>query len=537
MMLRWRQETGTDANYEDVGGTAADFGNGTRAGVFGARSGTEQFRELLRRNPEVPMASEYAPDHMAFAVRWPLRYQQVWGNEATRVWWMEHQRPVSAYIHGPLARPWVPVVNAESDFGRHVVVACSDALGGLGQVFGTEPELRATTGMPSHLRLRAQLFAERQLQPVFPPGRWDPGVACVYEDRDGRPYRYTATANLQQLLGPDGEPVYQRLTGLNQLATPLTLPGWPAAGEGLIMGLNPAVRYALQRGAHDRTPVQVTTLPPGIRITRFDVTKERTLLVLQALDDQAPRQGSVTLQANARFVRTLLNDQAADGPPWDAKANASGGPRSYETSFPAHFVFMTGGTAAPAPNEYLGHDRETGRYLSVATGLERGGEFVVEHRANWPVPGEPQPPPCFLLNWGSDCEVTLDWLVTVPAADSALRVYVRNSQNQYGNGAIARLYLNGRMVHALDLGPTPNPAWKEGDDPAGRRLWDTAYHAWTFPLAKLAGLPLAVTIATDAKGENNADMIWWSRPKFVTLPAPQEASFVRLDDQGNGTPE
>jgi len=189
-MLRWREETGCDANYEDVGGTAGDFGNGVVDGLSGAQGGTEQFRELLARNPEVPMASEYAPEHMAFAVRWPLRYQQVWGNEATRVWWMEHQRPVSAYIHGPGARPWVPVIQAEDDFSRHVVVACSDALGGLAQIAGTRADLRATGGMGYHMRTRAQLFAGRQLAPVFPEERWEQGIACLYEDRDGRSYRY-----------------------------------------------------------------------------------------------------------------------------------------------------------------------------------------------------------------------------------------------------------------------------------------------------------------------------------------------------------
>jgi len=534
MMLRWRKDTGTDANYEDVAGTAADFGNGVIAGKFGAQGGTEQFRELLRRNPEVPMASEYAPDNMAFAARWPLRYQQVWGNEETRVWWMTHQRPVSAYIHGRLARPWVPVVNAESDFSRHVVVACSDALGGMGQVFGTEEELRATAGMPFHMKLRSQLFAGRQLEPAFPRERWDDNVACFYQDREGRPYRYTATPTVQEMSGPDGQPVYQRVTGLNQVTTPLTVPGWPAAGEGKVLGLNPSVRYALSRGAHDRTKVQVTELPEGVRITRFEATRERTILALEAIDPEAGEQGAVTIRANARFAQTFLNDEQVDSPSWVDKALAES--KTYDVSFPAHFVFVQGSGATPAVGEFFGDGRESGRYINVATGLERGGDFIVEHRAGFEVPGESPSFPFCLLDWGSDCEVTLDWLVRVPAADSALRVYVFNSQTKYGNGAIARLYLNGRLAHALDLSPKPNPDWKEGDDPYARSLWDTAMHAWTVPVGQFAGQPLAVTIATDARGENNADMVWWSRPKFIAAPA-QESTFVRLAADGTATPE
>ncbi len=536
MMLQWRRETGTDANYEDVGGTAGDFGNGEVAGKRGAEGGTEQFRELLTRNPTVPMASEYAPDNMAFASRWPLRFQQVWGNEATRVWWMEHQRPVSAYIHGPLARPWVPIIRAESDFARHVVVACSDALGGLGQVAGTREELLATAGMPYHMRSRAQLFATRQLQPFFPPERWEPGLACVYQDYAGRVYRYSATATQQQLVGPDGVPLYARVTGLNQVETPLTLPGWPAAATGKIMGLNPAVRYALVRGAHDRTKVQVTALPAGIRITRFDVTAGRTIVALEPVDDKAPQQGQVTVTANTRFTEALVNDKPAENPPWDTKANRAAGPQTYETSFPAYLTFIEGGVLAPKPGEYLGDGRETGRYLSMATGLERGGEFVIPHRPSFAVPGEAQPVPFMLLDYGSDCEVTLDWVVRVPDATGALLVYVKNTQTRYGNGAIARVYVNGRVVHALDLGPRPNPGWKAGDDPATRTVWDTDNHAWTIPLGHFAGRAAAITIATDAKGENNADSIWWSRPRLVS-DAAQQPRYMRLKDKAEPVPE
>jgi hypothetical protein len=266
------------------------------------------------------------------------------------------------------------------------------------------------------------------------------------------------------------------------------------------------------------------------------VTKQRTVLVLDAVDETAPRQGAVTLEANARFSRALLNDVAVDGPPWDDKANAGGGPKTYEVTFPAHFVLMSGAPTAPALDEYIGQDRETGRFINVATGLERGGDLNIEHRAGFAVAGEPTPPPFFLLNGGSECEVALDWLVQVPAAANALRVYVRNSQTKYGNGGIARLYLNGRLIHALDLGPKPNPDWKQGDDPAAQSLWDTAYHAWTVPVAALAGQPVAITIATDAKAENNADMVWWSRPKFVSSPRP-EATFVALGEKGEAKPE
>ena len=526
MMLSWRRETGTDANYEDVGGTAGDFGNGVVEGLSGAQGGTAQFRGLLARNPGVPMASEYAPDHMAFAVRWPLRYQQVWGNAATRVWWMEHQRPVSAYIHGPLARPWIPVINAEDDLRRNVVVACSDALGGMAQLMATPEELRASTGMGYHMRYRAQLFAHRLLTPVFAPEKQEASLACLYEDRDHRRYRYTATPTVQQLTGPDDRPLYQRVTGLNEFLTPLTIPGWPAAAAGKVMGLSPEIRYALSPGQHDRTKVQVTALPAGVRIRRFVSTEQATVIALAPVGNEVLAEGSLTLRTNVKFLAATLND----GPlalPAEAKD-----PLTVRTPCPATLVFVEKGLTAPKVGEWLGTGQEKGRFISMATGLERGGEYPIPFRAGgWAVPGEALAPEFMFLNGGSECEVALDYLLTVPDPKSSLQVYVRNNQTKYGNGGIARLYVNGREARAADLGPAPNPDYKAGMDPWSRNLWDTDIHGWRVPLGHLAGQPVLVTIASDAKGENNADQLWWTRPRLVSDPA-QQARFVRFAKGG-----
>ena len=534
MMLTWREETGTDANYEDVGGTAGDFGNGMVDGLIGAQGGREQFRELLQRNPEVPMASEYAPDHMAFAARWPLRYQQVWGNNATRVWWMKHQRPVSAYIHGPLAYAWIPVINAESEFNRHVVVACSDALGGMAQFSGTMRELEANAGIIYHMKQRAQLFAHRQLTPYFTPERQDDSLACMYTDSDGRIYRYYTTDTLQQMIGPDNEPIYQRAANVNVLETPLTIPGWPAATEGKIIGLDPAIRYALSRGQHDRTKVQVLDMPEGIKVSRFESTDQRTVLALSPVNGDSGQIGSVVIQPNEKFSAVMLNDSPAELPQWDDETN-SAEPVTYDVEFPAYFVFVERGVTRPQVGELFGDGHEIGRYISMDTGLERGGEFVVPHRRTWPVPGV-QPAPTFLfVNGGSECEIALDYLVQVPDEQSSVLVYVKNNQTRFGNGGIARLYINGREVRAADLGPQPNPDWEEGMDTALRNVWDTDIHAWQVPVGQMAGQAIAVTIASDAKGQNNADQLWWVRPSFVHDP-DQKPRFVRYTEDGEERP-
>ena len=82
-----------------------------------------------------------------------------------------------------------------------------------------------------------------------------------------------------------------------------------------------------------------------------------------------------------------------------------------------------------------------------------------------------------------------------------------------------------------DFGPHPNPDWKEGMDPAQKTIWPTNIHGWFVPLGAMAEQPVLITIATDAKGENNADQIWWSRPVLVQ-DAAQQAKFVEFTEKG-----
>jgi hypothetical protein len=190
---------------------------------------------------------------------------------------------------------------------------------------------------------------------------------------------------------------------------------------------------------------------------------------------------------------------------------------TYDIALPARLVCFERQPPAGKIGQALGDGQETGRYISPLTGLERGGRYTVVHRAGLPIHRLAKPPLAVFLNGGSECEVVLDYVTRVPP-QAALEVYVRNRQVRYGNGAIARLYLNGRLAHQLDFGP------KTG-------AWDMDVRRWRIPLGHLAGRPLAVTIASDAKSENNADSLWWTVPALVTAPEEKE-SFVRITDQG-----
>ena len=405
------------------------------------------------------------------------------------------------------------------------MTACSDALGGPAQCPGTLESLQANQGMLVHMRWRAQLFSRKQLEPYFSPELGEPTLACMYQDRDGHVYQYHADEQTQRMIGPDGRELYARITGLDRYPTDLNLPGWPAIRDGAILGLNPKVRYALVPGVPDRTGIAVTQIPDGVCISRFYETDDFAVITLDATEPGQPAQGEVAFRSATGFAEILVNDQPAAAP--QAVEKDAPVEMTFTTAFPANFVFVRRGVQAVQHDQYFGDGHETGRYILIDSGLDRGGQYVPPHRPNFAVPGEKQPVPFTFLNYGNDAEVSVDYLVRVPAEDSTLRVYVQNRQDKYGNCTIARLYVNGRLRHEHDFGPKPNPAWKDGMPPDEKTVWDTAYHGWSVPLGAAAGRTVLVTLATDSKASNNADSQWWSRPKFVSDPQQAE-SYVTL---------
>lgn len=524
-MKKWRRQTGTDANYEDTAGACGDYGNGVVDGLQAAEGTVALFKELLREQPDVPMASEYGPSPMAFATRWPLHYQQVWGNNASREFWLSHMRPVCAYLFGH--RSWTPNVRAESNFLHHVVMGCSDALGGLAQFPGTLKALQTTRGALAQMKRRAQLFSARQLAPRFPAGRWEPDLACVYADDAGRTYRYYADDQVHRMVGPNGKALYERVTGVNSFATDLTLPGWPAATEQGLLGLNPEVRYALVPGAHDRTQVQVTAMAADTMIGRFYGDERFTVLEVAPTAEAGPASGDITAVANLQTHAATLNDEPVAPPAWPEDSEQSEPATWRADSLPAYLVFAHSAPSTPGWGELFETNIEHTKYVDVQTGLDAGDRPTRDLRRRFEVPGEGEVLFYGGLNWGGEAEVVMNYLVTPPAAEAVLEVFTRNTQDTYGNGTIGRLYINGRMVHEHDFGPQE----VEGQD---EKVWDLAIHRWRVPLQVEPGTPVLVSIATDSKGSNNADFQWWAAPRFIQ--APMEASFVQFEE-GQAVPE
>ena len=329
------------------------------------------------------------------------------------------------------------------------------------------------------------------------------------------------------MVGPDGKAIYERVTGRTRFATELTLPGWPAATAQGLLGLNPGVRYALVPGAHDATQVQITALPRETMIARFYGDERFTMLSVAAASETAPTDGAITAVADLQTRAVTLNDATADAPAWPEDASVSDPATWRAEELPARIVLAHATPARPGWGEFFPTDIERAKYVDRQTGLGAGDRPTRKLEQNYDVPGQGEVHLYGGLNWGGEAEVVMDYLVTPPAAEAVLEVFTRNSQDTYGDGSIARLYINGRAVHEHDFGPVK----PEGADEA---VWDLAMHRWRVPIRVEPGVPVLVSIATDSKGSNNADYQWWSAPRFVQAPAEEE--FVQWVD-GEPVPE
>jgi hypothetical protein len=496
-MQEWARVTRTDANYEDVASIAGDSGNGTVVGMMGAEGGTAIFQALLARNGSVPMATEHVADHMAFASRWPMRLPQRWGDDAQRRFWMSNLRPVCTYIFGHGSRPWIPLIGAESEKSRVLIMACSDALGGLAQFPAHPMELDARHGILAHMIRRARLWESRSIQPDLRPATSPSGPTCRYQDAEGRGYTYSATDSVHEFRDDAGHPLYQRITAVTKFDSPLRISGWPAFDNHGPIGLSPNQWYALEPDDGHRTAIEITAIPQEAMVSSWAETTSFATLELAALSESSSKTATVSLIAHREVAAMTLNDLPCE--------LAGGTSKSYRVNLPARMVFAFNEVPVPANGPLPGSP--VGRFRSIATGIDRGAEYVPRARTIVNVDGFRDPVLLVSNEGGGDSEVARDYLFRVPSADSSAMVVVRTTQRRFGNGAIVRACVNGREVQRVDF---PSGG---GTPPTDGKVSDA--EQWIIPLGTHVGQMVLLTLYTDGKADDNSDQIWVSLPTLI----------------------
>lgn len=494
--------TGTDANYQDTSGCSGDTGNGIVDGLAGAQAFSAMIRDLQKTMPETPMASEFGPQAIGFGVKWPLNYAQVWGGEAYRRSRIHRHRPLTPFLFGYLT--WIPIINANDDFHKHVISASSDALSGMGMF--NSSVLDAKAGFDGHLLLRSQVFAQNRLIPYYPDTRYPPQVRAMYQDDKGRVFSYVDDGNLQMMLDPDGKPLYGRVDGVTHITQrDLYLPGWPIQSNGNIYNLDPKKSYALFPKSGDISfPVTIPPLPPEVALSRYYTTGQFAYIELQTPDN---KETEATFQLQPGYRKAFLNDQEIPlTSPLRVKAAA-----------PLR-LFLTNGEDTPF---------NTIRKISPDDGLQHG--------VDEPLPAMKRSMAgrtFYFVNYYQN--KSLDSVLTVSDPNSVLELCLINTQAQYGNGSIVRLLINGREIRSFDC-IVPNPEATPDRKDVPKKIFDQQLRQWLVPLRDFAGKQILVTVQVDNKAENNADSQWITIPKLITMPLTDvQENFL---DPKDNTPE
>lgn len=464
VVQKLNRSSGTDANYEDTLGCTQENGNGSIDGLSGAQGNAALARKLAVI-PGVPMASEFGQAAIAFAVKWPLNYAQVWGNIKFRDYRIHRQVPLSTFLFG--YRPWIPTILAGDDFHCHLVSAVSDALGGMG-MFAASKNMDIRQGFNDHLTLRAKLFVEKGLKPYFPERKYPEHIRCMYQDTEGKIYSYYDNGYLQMMLDPNGKALYGRINGVvSTKAHGLQLPGWPCSDKDGIYGLNPQSSYALFPASSDGKPeIILGKLPEYARLQMFYVAPEYAYIELGG-------QGKVCLEVRIpeRFREIYVNDRPVQD-------------RLIQGELPLRIFLSSGKPVAP------------GKILKVSTmnGLAESG-FLPLPKTQRKYAGQR------LFHLYGYNAVVLDTVLDIQDADSAVEILHRNLQNKYGNGTVVSLHVNGLEAARFDC--------------FRNKQFDTKLRAWRVPLGQFKGQRVLVSVRSNNKGWNNADMLFVSLPRIV----------------------
>ena len=99
--------------------------------------------------------------------------------------------------------------------------------------------------------------------------------------RDGEVVTHQRTEGGSTLILPQEGTGYERVFGVTQVTTDMSLPRWYAFNETKILGLNPERSYLLTNTPRDFSQVRINSLSEDISVTESRVTKNAALFRLE----------------------------------------------------------------------------------------------------------------------------------------------------------------------------------------------------------------------------------------------------------------
>lgn len=455
LMIDWYKATKTDANYEDTAGTTGDHGNGVVRGLSAGQGDAEQMRMLLKAQPHVPNAGEFAPAAVAFGILWPLNYPTVYGNHQFRVSRLHRQVPLSNYLYG--YRQWLTDNRGYSDFLKYLQSAVGDSVGGFGFISSsfilnnTIEEIEKSKTYDGFIHRRAKLYSDKNLKDHFPQGDYPVNVSAMFKGDDGI-YSLFDDGNLQEMRSPAGKAIYGRVDGVNRAKTLLAPANWPFHDGKTLSGLNKNEFYALFAD-HDKTDFYADSLPENVYLESYFSTPDA---VYMKLNSASVKNVEFLLKSRSKFEYCSVNGKA-----W------------------------TPGTVIKGelPMVVIGFKKSTSNGFAVPrlmTGQMCGK--AVEYTA---LPVEKVKSREMKALSGGD--VTLAIPVKITGENMVFEAIVRDWSDIFmhpHDGVVLRLNVNGKILKEIDSTGGVEPKWI-GDREARKLMFDHRPRKWSIPLGKM----------------------------------------------------
>ena len=275
---------------------------------------------------------------------------------------------------------------------------------------------------------------------------------------------------------PAGTPLYGRVNGTSSVKVRgLYLPGWPAADQDGIYGLDPKKSYALFPADCRKPEFMLGKLPDNVLLKLYYLTPEYGYIEFAG-------KGKANLELNIpeRFKEVYVNDRLCPD-------------RRISGELPLRVFLSSGKTVAPEKVLKVGMYR--GLAMSDPAALpqlkRKSAGRTLYHLAGYR-------------------SLLLDAVFEVKNDDDAVEILFRNMQKKFGNGTIVSLCVNGLAIAKFDCCPN-------------KQQFDTGLHVWRVPLGKFKGQRVLVSVRSDNKDQNDGDQMFVSLPELVKDPAQKFA--------------
>ncbi len=289
-----------DAIHLDVDFAAWNSDNGILNGENPAQGNRTFHRRLAEEFPKLVWGGENLTEvtiyRNSFAQRWKTDVQN----------W--HPHPISAFLYGQYTVPvgYLGFVNPDDDPQSYAeYMRCYER-------WGVLPTLDVITaddllGSRTQETIRiAEVWARLGLKPDF-VSAWDEDTLFRLQGRGGERAEYRKTS-FGTAFVVEGDSLYNRVTGVNQIATTRAIRGWYGYDENEIIGLDPNEIYWLEDYPRDLSAWHLHALSPDVVIDevsmcekggRFSLRSRSDVGVIDLIDqlplaETAIRKGGVT---------------------------------------------------------------------------------------------------------------------------------------------------------------------------------------------------------------------------------------------------